>query len=76
MTWICGIDVGTASTKAVLVKDGKAYQFHQISSGHNYKKNGSPGVEGNCSQGKSETKRYLSNIHHGMRRGPGDGYQW
>ena len=38
MTWICGIDVGTASTKAVLVKDGKAYQFHQISSGHNYKK--------------------------------------
>lgn len=38
MTWTCGIDVGTASTKAVLVKDGKPYLFHQISSGHNYKK--------------------------------------
>jgi predicted CoA-substrate-specific enzyme activase len=37
MTWTCGIDVGTASTKAVLVKDGKPYLFHQISSGHNYK---------------------------------------
>ncbi|GAB6143234.1 acyl-CoA dehydratase activase [Desulfocicer niacini] len=36
MTWICGIDVGSATTKAVLVKDGKPYQFHQISSGHNY----------------------------------------
>lgn len=38
MTWICGIDVGTASTKAVLVKDGKPYHFHQVSSGHDYKK--------------------------------------
>jgi predicted CoA-substrate-specific enzyme activase len=37
MTWICGIDVGTASTKAVLAKDGEPYLFHQISSGHNYK---------------------------------------
>ena len=37
MTWTCGIDVGTASTKAVLVKDGKPYLFHQVSSGHNYK---------------------------------------
>jgi predicted CoA-substrate-specific enzyme activase len=38
MTWICGIDVGTASTKAVLIKDGKPYHFHQIPSGHDYKK--------------------------------------
>lgn len=37
MTWTCGIDVGAASTKAVLVKDGKPYLFHQVSSGHNYK---------------------------------------
>jgi predicted CoA-substrate-specific enzyme activase len=37
MTWTCGIDVGAASTKAVLSKDGKPYLFHQIPSGHNFK---------------------------------------
>lgn len=37
MTFTCGIDVGSASTKAVLAKNGTPYLFHQISSGHNYK---------------------------------------
>ena len=72
MTWICGIDVGTASTKAVLVKDEKPYLFHQISSGHNYRETAVRVLKEIAAKGKPDATRHLSDIRHGMRRDSGD----
>lgn len=69
MTWFMGIDIGSKTTKGVIIKDGKLVAYHLLTSGINY------GVAAQKLQEELLTKAALSadDINYTVATGQGSG---